>query len=66
MHIPGLLGMPRRIYTYEPAWLGNMESDRNDWRFRPGHRHVDICLRTLFFPTLTDRRRVTILGRLDS
>ena len=22
MHIPGLMGMPRRIYTYEPAAVG--------------------------------------------
>ena len=28
MHIPGLLGMPRRIYTYEPGpRLGDMEPD---------------------------------------
>jgi len=32
MHIPGLLGMPRRIYTYEPGrWVGHLESDRDDW-----------------------------------
>ena len=30
MHVPGLLGMPRRIYTYEPGrGLGHMESDRD-------------------------------------
>ena len=32
MHIPGILGMPRRIYTYEPGQgLGRLESDRDNW-----------------------------------
>ncbi len=39
MHVPGLLGMPRRIYTYEPGGLGHLESDRDHRRLLPGCGH---------------------------
>ena len=45
MHVPGLLGMPRRIYTYEAdrGWaIWNMiVSSRRDL---PGSRNADLCL----------------------
>ncbi len=44
MHIPGLLGMPRRIYTYEPGrgWdtLNLFITHR---RIHSGHRHPGVC-----------------------
>ena len=39
MHIPGILGMPRRIYTYEARpRLGDLEPDRLDRRGLPDRR----------------------------
>ena len=47
MHIPGLLGMPRRIYTYEPGpRLGHLESDRHDRRGLSGARRYWSSLAT--------------------
>jgi len=44
MHIPGLLGMAAPyLHVRTRAWLGNMESDRNDWRFVQGIATLDIC-----------------------
>ena len=49
MHIPGLLGMPRRIYTYEPGrgW-DTLEPDRVDRRVLPGRRPFWCSWRTSF------------------
>ena len=32
MHIPGILGMPRRIYTYDAAAAGDLEPDHHGRR----------------------------------
>ena len=43
MHIPGILGMPRRIYTYEAGrgW-GIVEPHLHDRRGVPGRRHAPL------------------------
>ena len=68
MHIPGLLGMPRRIYTYEAGTrLGDLESDRarSAWRFR---RPALLCLVWNIDPVAAEGQagRQRSVGRLDA
>ena len=65
MHFPGLLGMPRRIYTYEPrpGWE-TLESDRYDRRIHPRPSHTRVCRATSLFPISKDQKPAMIPGTL--
>ena len=67
MHIPGMLGMPRRIYTYEPGrgW-DTLNSARHHRRVHPGHRHTGVCGEPDHFLLQRRESRERSLGRLDS
>ena len=67
MHIPGLLGMPRRIYTYEPGrgW-DTLEPDRHARRIHPGRRHSGVSWRTWSFLIGRAQGRERSVGRLDA
>ncbi len=58
MHIPGLLGMPRQIYTYEPdrGWT-TAEPDYFGGWVHPGNRRADFCVQPGAFVFPRRRRR---------
>ena len=67
MHVPGLLGMPRRIYTYEPGrgwdvWnlIVSVGGDH------PGHRHDYLRRQPGLVVLSRQGRRARSVGRLDT
>ena len=67
MHISGMLGMPRRIYTYDAGpRLGDLESAQHARRTHSGAQLRDLRLqpRRLALERQTGRRRS--VGRLDA
>ncbi len=67
MHIPGLLGMPRRIYTYEPGRGWDVwNPDRQHRRNRPGHRYDYLRRQSGVVVLSRQGRRPRSVGRLDA
>jgi len=67
MHIPGLLGMPRRIYTYETgSRLGHVEPHCDYWSFLPGCRNPGLPGKLALVLLPWQSRWDRSLGCLDS
>ena len=57
-HFLGLLGMPRRVYTYDPRRpLGGLQHDFHDRLLRDGRGHAGVRRRTSSRPAATGRVR---------
>jgi heme/copper-type cytochrome/quinol oxidase subunit 1 len=67
MHVIGLLGMPRRVYTYpQGARLGRLEPRDLDRRVRVRGRRAAVLRQRLEEPPGRRARRRGSLGRLDA
>ena len=64
MHIAGLLGMPRRVYTYDAdtGW-GDLQPHLDDRRLRPVRRHADVHRQPPLQPLARPARRRQPVGR---
>jgi cytochrome c oxidase subunit 1 len=66
MHFPGLLGMPRRIYTYEPGRGWDTLNLYQRRRVHSGDCHPGVCGKPPYFLFQGRQGRQRSLGRMDA